>query len=208
VASEAVFRTFFNHAPDMMCIVSADGRFEHVNRAVEGLGYSADDLLSLPLLEFVHPEDRAATALELAKVAKGEPSIGYENRYRCKDGSHRWLSWTSRLVGERHIVAIARDVSGAKHAEASMHQANQFLDAIVENIPNMVFVKGAERLEFVRFNRAGEGCGPKARSMLEPLSTLRLGAWSESQCLEPQMRRSFCSSRTIRETRNSRFGHS
>jgi PAS domain S-box-containing protein len=37
-----------------------------------------------------------------------------------------------------------------------LQQANLFLDAIIENIPNMVFVKGAERLEFVRFNRAGE----------------------------------------------------
>src|SRR5688500_16785998 len=155
-ANDTVFRTFFELAPEMMCIMSSDGRFEHVSRAVEAWGYSVDELLSRPLLEFVHPEDRAATAAELAKVAGGVASTGHEIRYRCKEGSYRWLSWNSRSAPEGHIFAVARDVTAAKHAEASLQQAHQFLDAIVENIPNMVFVKDADRLAFVRFIRAGD----------------------------------------------------
>lgn len=159
LATDTLFRSFFELAPDLMCIMSTDGRLEQVSHAVETLGYNADDLVSLPLLELVHPDDRAETGVGLAAVARGTPLVAYENRCRCKDGSHRWLSWNARAVPSGRIFAVARDVTEAKHAEASLQEvqeANQFLDAIVENIPNMVFVKEAERLAFVRFNRAGE----------------------------------------------------
>jgi len=159
LATDTLFRSFFELAPDLMCIMSADGRFEQVSHAVEAMGYQADDLVSLPLLELVHPDDRAETGAGLAEVARGTPLVGYENRCRCKDGSHRWLSWNARFVPTGRIFAVARDVTEAKRAEASLQalqEANQFLDAIVENIPNMVFVKDADRLAFVRFNRAGE----------------------------------------------------
>jgi PAS domain S-box-containing protein len=43
-----------------------------------------------------------------------------------------------------------------KRPEVELHEVNAFLDAIVENIPDMIFVKRAEDLTFVRFNRAGE----------------------------------------------------
>jgi len=156
LATDTLFRSFFELAPDLMCIMSTDGCFEQVSHAVEAMGYQADDLVSLPLLELVHPDDRAETAARLTDVARGTPLVGYENRWRCKDGSHRWLSWNARSVPTGRIFAVARDVTEAKRAEASLQEANQFLDAIVENIPNMVFVKDAERLAFVRFNRAGE----------------------------------------------------
>lgn len=156
MANDTVFRTFFELAPDFACIIGSDGCFKQVSRAVEALGYGVDELLSQPLLEFVHSEDRASTAAELAKVGGGVPSVGHECRYRCKDGSHRWLSWNSRPGPDGQIFAVARDVTDARRAEASLQQAHQFLDAIVENIPNMVFVKDADRLAFVRFNRAGE----------------------------------------------------
>ena len=154
--TDAVFRTFFDLAPDVLCVLSTEGCFERVSRAVEALGYSADELVSLPLLEFLHPEDRMAMAAELTQVTRGVPMLRHESRYRCHDGSHRWLSWNARSSPDGRIFAAARDVTAAKHAETSLERANQFLDAIVENIPNMVFVKDAERLAFVRFNRAGE----------------------------------------------------
>lgn len=155
-STDAVFRKFFELAPDLMCLLSRDGRFEHVSPAVEALGYAVEDLVSLPLLELLHPDDRATTAAILAQLVEGAAVVGHENRCRSKDGSFRWFSWNARLAPGGHVVAIARDVTGAKRAEASLQEAHQFLDAIIENIPNMVFVKDAERLAFVRFNRAGE----------------------------------------------------
>ncbi len=154
--NDAVFRAFFEVAPDLLCIVSPDGYFEHVSQAVEALGYSSVELVSLPLLEFLHPDDRAAMAAELGRLLEGVPMIGHESRYRRKDGSFRWLCWNARRAPDGHVFAVARDVTEAKHAESALQQAHQFLDAIVENIPNMVFVKDADRLAFMRFNRAGE----------------------------------------------------
>ena len=48
------------------------------------------------------------------------------------------------------------DSERLRAAEERAVQASSLLDAIIENIPDMVFVKDAEKLAFVRLNRAGE----------------------------------------------------
>lgn len=146
----------FALSPDMLCVANTNGYFERVNPAFKALGYSEEELLSRPFLDFVHPDDVAATVAEVHKLARGEATIHFANRYRCKDGSYRWLAWTSAPDSAGKLYCIARDVTDERHRQEELRQANLFLDAIIENIPNMVFVKGAERLEFVRFNRAGE----------------------------------------------------
>src|SRR5690606_31350795 len=108
-STDAVFRKFFELAPDLMCLLSRDGRFEHVSPAVEALGYAVEDLVSLPLLELLHPDDRATTAAILAQLVEGAAVVGHENRCRSKDGSFRWFSWNARLAPGGHVVAIARD---------------------------------------------------------------------------------------------------
>ena len=65
-----------------------------------------------PWIEFVHPEDVEAT-IEMGRgLADGRSIVSFENRYRCKDGSYRWISWNSNPVPERELViAVARDVT-------------------------------------------------------------------------------------------------
>src|ERR1019366_3445813 len=106
-----VFERFFALSLDMMCIASTDGYFKRVNPAFDALGYSQEDLLSRPFLDFVHSDDNAATLAEIAKLDTGVPTIHFENRYRCKDGSYRWLSWrTGPPPSSGKSAEIARDV--------------------------------------------------------------------------------------------------
>jgi PAS domain S-box-containing protein len=129
---------FFFLTPDMMCIAGMDGRFKRVNAAWhDTLGWTLDDLTSVPYLDFVHPDDLAPTAAETVKLAAGETTMTFENRYRCKDGSYRWLSWRAAPAASRgFIYATARDVTEQKRAahELAEHAAelvavNQELEA-------------------------------------------------------------------------------
>jgi PAS domain S-box-containing protein len=147
---------FFELAIDKLCIASTDGIFERLNPAFDALGYSHEELLSRPIVDFVHPDDREATLAELDKLKRGIATRSFENRYRCKDGSYRWLVWNAAPDGAGNVYALAHDITERKRQDEATRQTSLFLEAVLENIPHMVFVKDAERLAFVRFNRAGE----------------------------------------------------
>jgi PAS domain S-box-containing protein len=149
---------FFLLSLDLLCMASFDGRFRRVNPAWERvLGYRLEELIAEPFLHFVHPDDRKATAAEMRHLATGAETISFQNRYRHKDGSYRWLEWTATpLLDEQLVYAAARDITAYKGAEQENQRANAFLDSIIENIPSMIFVKEAAQLRFERINRAGE----------------------------------------------------
>ncbi|MEB3281840.1 MAG: EAL domain-containing protein [Lyngbya sp.] len=113
---------FFSLSVDLLCIASFEGYFQRVNPAfVTTLGYSEAELLSVRLWEFVHPDDQDATKAELEQIAQGKPSFNFENRYRCRDGSYRWLSWTAApFVEEGLLYAVARDVTEYKRSVAQL----------------------------------------------------------------------------------------
>jgi PAS domain S-box-containing protein len=126
---------FFSLSLDMLCIADVDGYFKRVNPSwQELLGWSIDDLRAVPYAEFVHPDDRASTAAEAAKLAKGGVVVNFENRYRCKDGSFRWLNWKATAHPENgSIYAAARDVTEEKRtAELLKQQATALTAARLE----------------------------------------------------------------------------
>ncbi len=153
---QETFAQFFALSLDMLCIAGIDGYFKRLNPAFDVLGYAREELLSRPFIDFVHPEDRAATLAEVEKLAAGIPTVSFENRYRCKDGSYRWFVWTVAPDASGTLYAVAHDITERKRVDERTQQTNQFLEAVLENIPHMVFVKDAEHLAFARFNRAGE----------------------------------------------------
>ena len=90
------FRKFFDVSIDLMCIAGTDGFFKKTNPAFErALGWTEDELIERPFLEFVHPDDIEKTQREVAKLSEGIPTVSFENRYRCKDGTYSLLRWTS-----------------------------------------------------------------------------------------------------------------
>lgn len=108
---------FFTYAIDLFCIAGVDGYFKRVNPAFERtLGYSTEELLSVRFTELLHPEDRTETLAEVRRLASGRPTLSFENRYRCKDGSYRHLQWTAYPEpGTGLLYAVARDVTDLRH---------------------------------------------------------------------------------------------
>src|SRR5437762_5054011 len=102
----------FDLVLDILCVADAQGYFTRVNPAfTRVLGWTSEELLARPLLEFVHPDDHAATLREMEKLAAGQPVVHFENRYHCKDGAWRVLSWKSLPRPDGTIYATARDVT-------------------------------------------------------------------------------------------------
>jgi PAS domain S-box-containing protein len=118
---------FFTLCQDMLCIAGTDGYFRRLNPAwTRLLGWTEDELLATPYLDFVHPDDRAATVREASAIAEGHITVSFNNRYRCRDGSYKWLQWTSVLYTEdQQIYATARDVTALKTAEIALREAHQ-----------------------------------------------------------------------------------
>ena len=104
---------FFNLSLDMLCIAGLDGYFKLINTAFErNLGWSADELLSKPFVDFVHPEDVENTMNELSNLRDGQATISFMNRYRSIDGSYRHLLWTGRVdLDNALLYAVARDIT-------------------------------------------------------------------------------------------------
>jgi PAS domain S-box-containing protein len=118
------FDRFFKLSLDLFCVATFEGYFVRLNPAWRTvLGYSEDELRASPFIEFVHPDDRDASMNELSKVTKGGHVINFENRYRTKDGSYKWLQWfASPFLKQGLIYAAARDVTERKAAEDRLRQ--------------------------------------------------------------------------------------
>ena len=118
---------FFTISLDLLCVAGFDGYFKRLNPAWERtLGYTMEELMAESFLSFVHPEDQEATEAETAKLANGETTIRFDNRYRCKDGSYRWMRWTaSPHVNDALIYATARDITEQVRLERELREAKE-----------------------------------------------------------------------------------
>jgi len=110
---------FFTISLDMLCQLDFNGYFKRLNPAWERtLGFTLEELMSRPFIEFVHPDDRERTLRQNGEVRAGGRALGFENRYLCKDGSYRWFLWNAAPDAlERAIYSVARDITARKQAE-------------------------------------------------------------------------------------------
>jgi two-component system, sensor histidine kinase len=128
-AAEPDLATFFAVSLDLLVIRDSNYRIVKVNPAWETtLGYSMDELVGRPMLDFIHPDDAPGTWAEMERV-RAEPEVkGFINRYRCRDGGYRHLEWRARREGDL-VYGVARDVTERLALDAEMVSARAAAEA-------------------------------------------------------------------------------
>jgi len=126
---------FFDLSLDLLAIANFEGYFLRLNPAWEQtLGFTTAELMAQPYLDLVHPDDRATTLATAQGLSPGQTAMRFENRYRCKDGSYRWLSWSSRRDDEQNLVyAVAHDITEQKRDEELLRQSEELTRRILES---------------------------------------------------------------------------
>ncbi len=132
---------FFALSLELLCIAGTDGYFKQLNPQWERtLGYRKDELFARPFIDFVHPDDRAATLAESAKLGEGgHETVSFENRYRCRDGSYRWLLWNASASPARGLLyAVARDITERREAENELRESERRYRDLFENATDLI----------------------------------------------------------------------
>lgn len=133
---------FFSTSNDMHCVATLDGYFEKLNAAWERvLGWSREELMERPYLDFVHPDDREVTLGAAAQLADGDEVVAFENRYRRRDGGYAWMRWNAVADPERErVYASARDVTQQRERERELRYRTTLLERTVESAQHGIVV--------------------------------------------------------------------
>ncbi|HKO93907.1 MAG TPA: diguanylate cyclase [Polyangiaceae bacterium] len=122
---ETEAHTLFEQSLDLLAIANVDGLFTRLSPSwCHVLGYQEAELTSRPFLDFVHPDDHERTLAALDELKDGKAVRAFRNRYRAKDGSYRWLDWTTCPNEDGRLFAVARDVTEHIALENQIRQAS------------------------------------------------------------------------------------
>ncbi|MBB3904118.1 PAS domain-containing protein [Methylobacterium brachythecii] len=191
---------------DLLCVANFDGYFVSLNPAWPlTLGWTEAELKARPFLDFVHPDDIAPTMAAAGGLARGEPQLTFENRYRHKNGSYVWLSWNG-VPRDGLIYSSVRDVTEVKRqaealakAEEALRQSQkmeavgQLTGGLAHDFNNLLAgISGSLELmqtrmsqgrigDLDRYMTVAQGAAKRAASL-----THRLLAFSRRQTLDPK----------------------
>ena len=191
---------------DIMLVAGLDGVIAAVNPAwTDMLGWRDNELVGSSLFALIHPDDLTPTTAGAAEIGAGRTLHRFENRYRHKNGSYRWISWTAS-PGDGLLLAVGRDVTEDKDREAALrqtedklrqsqkmeavgqltgglaHDFNNLLTGIAGSLELLQTRIAQGRLADVdRYVTAAQGAARRAASL-----TQRLLAFSRRQTLDPK----------------------
>jgi len=149
-AAEQERDRFFNISLNMLCTATLDGYFRQLNPSWgRTLGYSLEELTSKQFLEYVHPDDIKETKEKITLLGSGRNVINFVNRYRCKDGSYRWLNWISTPYKDL-IYASALDITDLMNREAELEEALKALEISNKELEQFAYVASHDLQEPLR----------------------------------------------------------
>jgi PAS domain S-box-containing protein len=132
----------YTQSTDMIGVVSTS-HFMRVNPAFEQiLGYTEHEILAMPFAQLIHPDDLKATMMEVERLTReARPAIEFENRYRCKDGSYRWIEWNSTPYVNGASYVIGRDITERYTTQEQIRALNAELEQrVIERTAQLVAV--------------------------------------------------------------------
>ena len=137
--SQQVYNNFFELPDVMLALATPEGRFIRLNDAwSEVLGHSTEELKARPWLDFVHPDDVERTIGEAASLEGGKGTLNFHNRYRCADGSYKWLHWTS-VMRDGTFYCVARDITLLKESVNRALEAEQQIKTLINSTPFLLW---------------------------------------------------------------------
>jgi len=135
---------FFTLSLDLFCVATFDGYFVRVNPAWQTvLGLEEEELRSTPFIDYVHPDDQQATTDAMSALISGAHVIDFENRYRARDGSYKWLQWfAAPFIRQELVYAVGRDITERKAARDRLAQLVEELEVARTRAEQATVAKG------------------------------------------------------------------
>lgn len=161
--AERELQRFFDLSLDMLFTAGTDGQFQQLSPAWETvLGFTRDEMMGHPHIEFVHPEDRDLTLRGARELRKGGRIVEFVNRFRTRAGLYRWLAWRVYFDPSTALVyGVVRDVDERKRVD---QMREEFISVSHELRTPLTSIRGA--LGLLTGGVAGE-LPPQARSLLD-----------------------------------------
>ena len=142
-----LIEAMFEASPDLICVADFGGFFIRTNSACSRiLGWSTEEFLARPFMDFIHPEDRVETAGEYVEIrAEERGALKFENRYQAKDGGYKWIQWNTITLPDRGwIVCNGRDVTEERKQAEELRRTSALLSGVIENNMALIYVKDLE----------------------------------------------------------------
>ncbi len=151
--SLASLSDYIDQLLEAICVVDANGYFLYLSSGCERIfGYKSAEMVGRPMIELVHPDDRARTLLAASEIMAGDQKIDFENRYIRKDGQIAYIQWSARWSEDQKVrVAVARDITKHKQLlEQLQHIA--FYDPLTQ-LPNRALFEDRLQQSLARARR-------------------------------------------------------
>ncbi|MEX0999425.1 MAG: PAS domain-containing protein [Thermodesulfobacteriota bacterium] len=153
------YSSIFLNLNALVIIHDLKGKILKVNKKfLNTLGYSDSDISSLTVKDLL-PKESQKICRKVIDDTLNQGSASHEVTIKKKnqDAFPAYVYTSILEIDDTKLMqCVLHDITERKNIETKLYETNLFLDSIIENIPDMIFLKDAEELRFVRINKAGE----------------------------------------------------